>query len=158
MPLLKKEAPEEGTLGGPTVDMLLIAHPAPDLVPKRGLEAALEKEDPIVLPAPCPAVQNQTRILLDLGPDHALHLRKAIVTATLRVVPAPHHVPPPGPLPLYRALLPGGGGGTHIPPLIPARGVARGHGRDPLRDEHSGIEAENCTVPYICPATITVQR
>lgn len=76
MLLLKKEAPGEGLMGGPIVDMLLLAHPAPDLVPKRGLEAGLEKEDSIVLPALCPAVQSQTQIPLDLGLDHALHLRK----------------------------------------------------------------------------------
>lgn len=55
--------------------MLLLAHPAPDLVPKRGPEAGLEK-DPIVLPAPCPAVQSLTLIPLDLGLDHTLHQRK----------------------------------------------------------------------------------
>lgn len=76
MPLLKKEAPGEGLMGGPIVDMLLLAHPAPDLIPRRGLEAGLGKEDPIVLPALCPVVQSQTLIPLDLGLDHTLHLRK----------------------------------------------------------------------------------
>lgn len=76
IPLLKKEAPGEGLLGGPTVNMLLATHPAPDPVPKRGLAAGLEKEDPNVLPAPCPAVQSQAPIPLDLGLDHTLHRRK----------------------------------------------------------------------------------
>lgn len=56
--------------------MLPLAHPAPDLLPKRGLEAGREKEDPSVLPALCPALQSQTPASLDLGLDHALHLRK----------------------------------------------------------------------------------
>lgn len=145
MPLIKKEAPGEGTLRGPTVDMLFTAHPAPDLVPKRGLEAGLEKGDPIVLPALCRVVQSQTPIPLDLGLDHALHLRKGIVTVTLRVVPAPHPVPPHVHLPLCPAPLPGGGG-IRIPPLVLALGVVPGHGLDPPREEHNGVEAD-CAVP-----------
>lgn len=73
--LLRKEAPGEGLLEGPTVDMQLLVHPAPDLVPKRGLEVGVAKE-PIILPVPCPAVQSQTPIPLDLDPDHTLHPRK----------------------------------------------------------------------------------
>lgn len=71
--LLRKRALGEGLLGGPTVDLKLLAHPALAQVQKRGPEAGLEKENRIVLPAPHPAVQNQTPIPLDLGPDHALH-------------------------------------------------------------------------------------
>lgn len=75
--LVRKKAPGEGTLGGPTVVMQTPRHPAPDQASRRGLEAGLEEEeDPIVLPAPCPAVQAQTRIPLDLGPDLSLHPRK----------------------------------------------------------------------------------
>lgn len=147
-PLLKKEAPGEGPLGGPIVNMLLLlAHPVRDLVPKRGPEAVRGKEDPIVLPAPCPAVQSRTPIPLHLGLDHTRHLRKGVVSVTLKVVPAPHPVPPPGPLPLCPAPLPGGGG-TRIPPLVLAPGVAPGRGLNPLnplRDDLSGVEAEDYT-------------
>ncbi len=76
MPLIKKKDPGEGPLGDPTANMLLLAHPAPDIVPKKGLGAGVEKEDLNVLPAPCPAVQSQTLIPLALGLDRALHLRK----------------------------------------------------------------------------------
>lgn len=76
MVLLKKGAPGRDLLGDPTVGKLLHALPAPDLVPKRGPEVGLEKEEPIVLPAPCPVVQSQTPIPLDLDQDHTLHLRK----------------------------------------------------------------------------------
>lgn len=153
MLLLKKEAPGESILGGPTAGMLLLAHPAPDLVPKRGLEAGVGKEDPIVLPALFPAVQSQTPIPL----DQTHQLRKGIASVILRVVPAPHHVPPLGPLPRRPAPLTGGGG-TRIHPLVLALGVRPGRGLDPLRDEHSVVEAEDCTVPHLCPVMVTLQR
>lgn len=73
--LLRKQAPGEGLLGGPTVDMQLLVHPAPDLVPKRGLEFGIGKE-PVILPVPCLAVLSQTPTPPDLGPDHTLHPRK----------------------------------------------------------------------------------
>lgn len=73
--LSRKVAPEEGLLGGPTVDMQLLVHPAPDLVPKRGLEVGIGKE-PIILPVPCLAVRSQTPTLPDLVPDRTLHPRK----------------------------------------------------------------------------------
>lgn len=57
--------------------MLLLAHPAPDVVLKRGPEVGLEK-DHIILPVQCPAVQSQTPILLDLGLDHTLQQRKGL--------------------------------------------------------------------------------
>lgn len=75
----------------------------------------------------------------DISPISSL----GIVPVTLEVVPAPRPVPPlvlhlqcPAPLP--------GGGGTRIPPLVLALGVAPGRGLDPLRDNHSGGEAEDC--------------
>lgn len=145
---LKRQTQGEGLLGGRIVDMVLLAHPAPDLVPKRGAQAGQEKEDPIVLPAPCPAVQSQTPIPLDLGLDHTLHLRKGIVAVSLGVAPAPHPVPPLGPLPLCPTPLPGEEG-TRIPPLALALGVAPGRGHDPLRDNHSGVVAEHCTDPHV---------
>lgn len=70
-----------------------------------------------------------------------------IVPVTLEVVPAPHLVPPlvPPLVPLLRCPAPlPGGGGTRIPPLVLALGVAPGRGRDPLRDNHSRVEAEDC--------------
>lgn len=152
-PPLKQEAPAEGLLGGPTVNMLLVAHPAPDLVPKSGLGAGLEKEDPIVLPARGPAVQSQTPIPLDLGLDHTLHQRKDIAPVPLGGVPAPRPVPPLDPLPLCPAPLPGGEGGTPIPLLTLALGVAPGRGLSHLRGEHSGTEAEDSTGPTM----VTVQ-
>lgn len=144
MPLLKKESPGEGLLRGPTADMPLLAHPAPDLVPKRGLEAGLEKDVPIALPALCPAIQSQTPIPLDPGLDLTLHLKKGIASVTPGVVPAPHPVPPLGPPPLCPAPLPGGGG-TLIPPPVLALGVAPGRGLNPLREEQNGIAAGTCT-------------
>lgn len=157
MELSKKEAPGEGPSRGPTVDVPLLAHPAPDLVPKNGLEAGLEKEDPIVLPALRPAGQSQTPIPLGIGLDHALHLKKGIGPVTLGVVPAPHPVPPLGPLPLCPTLLPGGES-TLIPPLVLALGAAPGHGLDPLKDEHSGVEAVDCTALQVDLAMVPVQR
>lgn len=143
MPLLKKAARGRGLWAGLTVGMLLLAHPAPE----RGLEAGLEKEDPIVLPALCPAVQSRAPISLDLGLVPALHLRKGIVPVTPRAVPAPHPVPPLGPLPQCPAPLPGGEG-TRIPPLVLARGVAPDRALNPLTGELSGVEAEDCTVRH----------
>lgn len=145
MSLKKKEALRVGILGEHTVDKLFLAHPAPDPVPKRGLEAALEKEDPIILPAPCPAVQSLTPIPLDLGLDPTLHLRRGIVLINLKVVQAPHPVLPLGLLPRCPAPLPEGGGGSHIPPLVQALGVARDHALGPLTGELSGAEPEDCT-------------
>lgn len=148
-------------MGGPIVNTPPLAHPAPDLVPKRRPEAGLEKEDPAVLPAPCPAVQSQTPIPLDLGLDHGLdhglHLRKGVAPVTPRVVPAPRPVPPHGPLPLCPVPLPGGGS-TLIPPLAPAPGVAPGHGLDPLQGELSVVETEDCTAPRIGRVMVEVQR
>lgn len=153
MPLSKtKKALGEGRAGGPTVDMLLLAHPAPEQVPERGPEAGPEREGPIVLLAPCPAVQSLTPIPLDLGLDHTLHLRKGIVI-TRGVVLGPHPVPP---LPRCPAPLPGGGG-TPIPPLALAHGVAPGRGPAPLAGQHSGEEAD-CTVPHMGPAVVDAQN
>lgn len=64
-----------------------------------------------------------------------------IAPVTLEVVPAPHPVPPLGPLPPCPAPLPGGDG-TRIPPLVLAPGVAPDRGHNLLTDEHSGAEAE----------------
>lgn len=127
-PLSKKKALGEGLMGGPTVIVPLLAHQAPDLVPKKGPEAGQEKEEHIVLQAPCPAVQSQTPIPLDLGLDHTLHLRKGIALITLGVVRAPHPVPP---LPQCLVPLPGGGD-TPILRLVLAHGVAPGRGLTPL--------------------------
>lgn len=154
--LLKRRATGEGLLRGPSTNALPPAHPAPDPAPKKGQEAGPERGDTAVLPAPCPAVQSQTRIPLDLGQDHALHLRKDIVPVTLRAVPAPPPVPHLGPLPLCPAPLPGGGG-IRIPPLALARGVVPGHDLNPLRDEDSGVEVVACTAPHTDLATVTVQ-
>lgn len=118
----------------------------------RGLEAGLEKEDPVVLPALCPAVQNRTPIPLDLGLVPALHLRKGIVPVTPRV-PAPLPVLLLGPLPRCLAPLPGGEG-THIPLLVLAHGVAPDRGLNPLTVELSGVEAEDCTVRHTGPAMV----
>lgn len=64
-----------------------------------------------------------------------------IVNVTL-VVPALHPV-----LPLGRLCpaLPPEGGGTLIPPLVLAHGVAPGRALNPLRDNQSGVEAGDCT-------------
>lgn len=155
--MLKQEAPEEGLLGGPTVGKLPPAHPAPHLSPKRGLEAGLEREDPAVLPAPCPVVQSRTPIPLDLGLDHAVHLRKGIVPVTRRAAPALRPVPHPGPLTLRLTPLPGGGG-TRIPRLTLAHGVAPGRGLDPLREHHSGVEAGRGAAPQTNLAMVRVQN
>lgn len=130
--------------------MLLLAHPAPDVVLKRGPEAGQEK-DRIILPVQCPAVQSQTPILLDLGLDHTLQQRKGIVT---RAVPAPHPVPPIGIL--CPALLPEGEG-IPILLLVLALGVAPDHDLGPLKDGISGVKADDCTVPHIGPAMVMLQ-
>lgn len=142
---------------GPTVDMLLLAHPALDTVPKRGLEDALGKEELVILPALCPAVQTQIPAPLDLVLDHARQQRKGIATVTLRAVQAPHPVPPPGSLALCPAPLLGGGGTPILPPVL-ALGVAPGPVLDPLKDEHGGVEADNRTVLHIGQAMATNQR
>lgn len=156
-PLSKTGASGEGHMKGPTVDMLLLAHPAPNAVPKRGLEDVLEKEGPVILPALCPAVQSQTPVLLDLVLDHARQLRKGIATVTLTAVPAPHPVPPLGSLALCPVPLLGGGG-IPILPLVLALGVALGRVLNPLKENHIGVEADNCTVIHIGQAVAMVQR
>lgn len=155
-PLSKTGAQGKGHMRGPTVDMLLLAHPALDTVPKQGLEDALEK-DLVILPALCPAVQSRTPVPLGLALDHARQQRKGIVTVTLRAVQAPHPVPPLGSLALCPVPLQGGGG-TPILPLVLALGVAPGRVLNPLKDEHSGVEAEDYTVLHIGQAMATNQR
>lgn len=156
-PLSKTGAPGKSHMRGPTVDMPLLAHPALDAVPKQGLEDVLEKEDLVILPALCPAVQSRTPIPLDLVLDHAHQQRKGIVTVTLRAVQAPHPVPPLGSLALCPVHLLGGGG-TPILPLVLGLGVAPGRVLTPLKDEPSGIEADKCIVLHTGQAMAVNQR
>lgn len=66
-------------MAGLTADVLLVRQ-ARDVVQKRGVEAGLEKEDPIVLPVLCPVAQSRTPIPpdLDLDLDLALQKRKGL--------------------------------------------------------------------------------
>lgn len=154
-PRSETRAPGEGISGGHTVTIQPLAPPAPHKVPKKGLEASLEKENHIVLPAPCPAVQSRTPILPDLARDHFLLEGKGIVVDQ-RAALAPRHVPPPGLATLRPAPLPGEGG-SPVPLLVLAPGVSQGHGLDPLKDQHSAIEAETCTALHIGPTAAKVR-
>lgn len=166
----------EGRWRGHTVGVPPVVHPAQGVVPKRGLEVGLEKDDPTALPAPCPVVQSQTAIPLDLGQDLlqrkgellCLNFRRTnfyqvaffllLISITsywslgidpeiLRAIPAPP-VPPPGPHRLRPALLPGEEG-IRIPLPVLAPGVVPGHVLNHLKDEPSGEGAGDCTGKYI---------
>lgn len=72
------------------------------------------------------------------------HFVQGIVPIAETEVLAPLPAPPPGPLPLCPVPLPEGED-THIPPLVLDLGVAPGLDLGPLRDQHVGIGAEDCT-------------
>lgn len=69
--LSRRKIPGKAHLGDPTLGMWLLTL----LILNRRPAAALEK-DPIVLPAPYPAVQIRIPIPLDLGPDQVHPPRK----------------------------------------------------------------------------------
>lgn len=71
MRLSRRKIPGKAHLGDPTVSMWLLTL----LILSRQTAAVLEK-DPIVLPAPYPAVQIRIPIPLDPGPDQVHPPRK----------------------------------------------------------------------------------
>lgn len=153
-PLSKTRVPGEGGSRDRTVVMCRLTPPAPCKVPRKGLEAVLEKESHIALPVP--AVQIQTLALPDHGRDLFPQERKGIVT-NQRAVHALALLPVllgratlcPAPLP--------GEGGIPIPLLALALGVSQGHGLHHLKDEQNAIEPESCTAQHIGPTVVKVQ-